>query len=82
MTGRKSFQDASESRRSLRGGAERKDVTGPRAAPLRPFGLGEDGFPHRYQRGGIRPAAGLMPRAGMFVPMRVVPRKFRLSSLN
>ena len=35
MTGRKSFQDASESRRLLRGGAEGKDVTGPRAAPLR-----------------------------------------------
>ena len=81
MTGRESFHDASESRRSLGGGAEGKDVTGPRAVPLRPVpGLGGDGFPRRYQRGGICPAGRTDTESGHVLPMRVVPRKlsFRL----
>lgn len=45
-------------------------------------GLGGNGFPHRYQRGGIRTAPLCRCRERAFdMPMRVVPRKFRLSSL-
>lgn len=45
-------------------------------------GLGGNGFPHRYQRGGIRAAVPCRCRERAYVmPMRVVPRKFRLSSL-
>ena len=63
----------------------RNDVTGPRVFPLRRrCRLGGNGFPHRYQRGGIRTQACLRRAdagSGHFLPIRVVPRKFRLSSL-
>ena len=82
MTGKKSLRDASESCRPLRGSAERRDVTGPRVFPLRRRRLGGNGFPHRYQRGGIRPVERLdrCRERAFFMPMRVVPRKhsFRL----
>ena len=58
MTGKKSLRDAPESCRAVRGSAERGDVTGPRVFPLRRRRLGGNGFPHRYQRGGIRPGKG------------------------
>ena len=53
----KVFLIASESCRVLRGNAMRENVTGPGAVSLRRRRrLGETGFPHRYQRGSIRPA--------------------------
>ena len=63
MTGKKLLPHASESCRPLRGNARENSVTGPRVFPLRRRSrLGGNGFPHRYQRGGIRTQA-LLRRA-------------------
>ena len=57
----KVFLIATESCRMLRGNAMRKNVTGPGAVSLRRRRrLGENGFPHRYQRGSIRPTGPMV----------------------
>ena len=71
----------SESRRSLRGGMQTDDVLAlEQSAESSIRTVGVNGFPHRYQRGRIRPL-GLIWKGDIFISTRVVPRKFTLSSL-
>ena len=84
LTGKKSLLKVTENCRSVRGSTAGGRRHWPSSiSPEPPFRrLGRDGFPHRYPRGPIRALRRRWEKAGISMPMRVVPRKFRLSSLR